>query len=163
MSDKIICNASPLIFLSQLGRLHLLNDLFDETLVPSSAWDEAVFKPDDVSKDLSKMRSSGDLNVFTVNNKTAVSAMIGRLHIGEVEVIVGAGELGIPNVILDDGYARNKAKQMGLYVTGTLGILIAARYKGVISDIDTEIDNLLNYGFRIDESLIEHVRKMFRK
>ena len=162
MSGKIICNASPLIFLSQLGRLHLLNDLFKETLVPSSAWDESVRKPDDVSKTLNKMKSSGNISVFTVKNKTAVSAMIGRLHIGEVEVIVGAGELGIPNVILDDGYARNKAKQMGLRVTGTLGILIAAKQKSIISDIDIEIDKLLNYGFRIDESVIEQVRSMFR-
>jgi len=122
MNDKVICNASPLIFLSQLGRLHLLNDLFKETFVPYSAWDEAVRKPNDVSIALNKMRSSNKLSVFTVSNKTAVSAMIGRLHLGEVEVIIGAGELGIPNVILDDGYARNKAKQMGLNVTGTLGI-----------------------------------------
>lgn len=64
-------------------------------------------KPDNVSKALIKKKISGELEVFTVTNKIAVSAMIGRLHKGEVEVIVGAGELGIPLVILDDGYARN--------------------------------------------------------
>jgi|GEM_PF-5142131 len=39
--------------------------------------------------------------------------------------------------------------------------MIAARHKCIISDIETEIDNLLNYGFRIDESIIEKVRSMF--
>jgi len=162
MNDKIVCNASPLIFLAQLGRLHLLNELFKETLVPDSAWDEAVRKPDVISKTLNKMKTSGDLHVITVKNRTAVSAMIGRLHIGEVEVIVGASELGIQNVILDDGYARNKAKQMGLNVTGTLGILIASRHKGIITDIDTEIDNLMSYGFRIDKAIVDQVRNLFR-
>jgi len=161
MNGKIVCNASPLIFLSKLNRLDLLNDLFSDVYVPLHAWDEATHKPDDISKELNMMKSSGNLSVFTVKNTAAVSAMIGRLHTGEIEVIVGAGELGISTVILDDGYARSKAKQVGLVVTGTLGILIVAKQKGVMSDIDKEIDNLIKTGFRINESIIKQVRSMF--
>jgi len=162
MSERTICNASPLIFLTKINRLHLLDDLFTEVYVPNSAWHEATHKPDDVSKTLNSMKSSGIFNVFTVKNTAAVSAMIGRLHKGEVEVIIGAGEIGISNVILDDGYARSKAKQMGLAVTGTLGILIAAIKKGIISDVDNEINNLLETGFRISDVIIEQVRAMFK-
>ena len=122
MNEKILCNASPVIFLSKITRLHLLSDLFCEVLIPDGVLNEVNQRPDDAANIFNELRASGNLTVFTVKNRTAVMAMIGRLHLGEVEVIVGAGELGIPNVILDDGYARSKAKQMGLNVTGTLGI-----------------------------------------
>jgi predicted nucleic acid-binding protein len=158
MSNKIICNASPLIFLSKIGRLHLLSDLFSDVLVPNSAWDEATQKPDEATKNLEELKSSGKIIVFAVKNEVAVSALIGRLHIGEVEVIVSAGELGIQNVILDDGYARDKAKQMGLSVSGTLGVLIAGYKKGIVEDLFEEIDNLRKIGFRISESIIEQIR-----
>ena len=157
MSKRIICNASPLIFLSKIGRLNLLNNFFSEVLIPDGAWNEATRKPDAVTESLKKLKSSGKFTVFSVQNKTAVSAMIGRLHNGEVEVIVGAGELGIPNVILDDGYARNKAKQLGLSVTGTLGILIAGRQCGVVTDLRSDIYRLRKIGFRISDSIIEQI------
>lgn len=157
MSEKIISNASPLIFLSKIDRLHLLNDLFSEVLVPDGAWVEAIRKPDDMTAALKAFKSEDSLSVFTVQNQAAVSAMIGRLHTGEVEVIVGAGELDISRVILDDGYARNKAKQLGLSVTGTLGILIAGHKKGIISDLGAEIDKLRTIGFRISDKIIKQI------
>jgi len=158
MIKRILCNASPLILLSKIGRLHLLSDLFDEVFVPESAWNEAVYKPDSMTNDLMQFKLSTKLTVFKVENSVAVSAMIGRLHIGEVEVIVGADELGIRNVVLDDGYARSKAKQMGLSVTGTLGILIAGRDAGNVSDLNSDIDSLIENGFRISENILSQVR-----
>jgi predicted nucleic acid-binding protein len=157
MNGKIICNASPLIFLSKINRLHLLTDLFSEIHIPEGAWNEAIRKPDDVTNDLIEMRNSGKFTVFNVQNRIAVSALIGRLHLGEVEVMIGAGELEISKVILDDGYARSKAKQMGLSVTGTLGILITARQAGILTDISIDIDNLISIGFRISESLLKQI------
>ena len=159
MSRKVICNASPLIFLTKIGRINLLNDLFKEVFVPDGVWAEATRKPDDVTECLRELESSGKFTLFTVKNTVAVSAMIGRLHTGEAEVIVGAGELGIPGVILDDGYARSKAAQMGLEVIGTLGILIAGHKNGFVTDIQSEINNLRKIGFRISDSIVEQIIK----
>jgi len=160
MSGKIISNASPLIFLSKISRLGLLNELFCEVYIPDGAWNEAIYKPDGVSDELREAKSAGRLKVFTVNNTVAVSAMLGRLHRGESEVIVGSVELGVPDVILDDGYARSKAKQMGLNVTGTIGVLLAAYKKGFIADIKSEIEKLRKIGFRISDSIIEQIMKI---
>ena len=157
MNDSVVCNASPLIFLSKIDRLHLLCDLFNEVFIPVSAWSEVAQKPDDVIQRLDELKSSGKVVVFTVQNRTAVSALIGRLHIGEVEVIVGADELKLSQVILDDGYARKKAKQMGLSVTGTLGILIAGYKSGIIDDLKTEIDKLVGIGFRVSSTVLEKI------
>ena len=159
MSVKIISNASPLIFLSKVEKINLLNDLFSEVFIPDGAWDEAVRKPDNATDKLCKLKSDRRLTVFTVKNTIAVSAMKGRLHKGEVEVIVGAGELGISRVVLDDGYARNKAEQMGLSVIGTLGILVAGHKKGFVTDLSSEIKKLRIIGFRISDSIVEQIMK----
>ena len=156
---RIICNASPLIFLSKIGRLDLLSDLFTEVLVPVGAWDEATRKPDAATENLKALKASGKITVFAVNNRLAVSAMIGRLHRGEVEVIVGAGEQKVSGVILDDGYARSKAKQLGLSVTGTLGVLVAGHHQGVVPDLNSDIDSLLKIGLRVSGSIIEQIKK----
>ena len=159
ISSRIICNASPLIFLSKINRINLLNDLFDEVLIPMAAWNEAVRKLDYATEELLKLKSNGNFTVFAVKNTLAVSAMIGRLHKGEAEVIVGAAELGVTNAILDDGYARNKAKQMGLIVTGTLGVLIAGHKRGLVTDLNSEVEKLRAIGFRISDSIMEQILK----
>ena len=65
----------------------------------------------------------------------------------------------VPRVILDDGYARNKAKQIGLSVTGTFGILIAAHQNGRITDLNAEVDKLRKIRFRISDSIVEQILK----
>ena len=157
MSERVISNASPLVFLAKIGRLELLVDLFAEVLIPSGAWDEATRKQDTVTHSLYALKESGNLTVFSIKNEVVVSAMIGRLHKGEVEAIVGAGEMAIQKVILDDGYARGKAKQLGLDVTGTLGLLIAGYRQGLVDDLHTEIEGLMRIGFRISDSIVKQV------
>jgi predicted nucleic acid-binding protein len=55
--------------------------------------------------------------------------------------MIGAIERNIQTVVLDDNAARNKAKQLGLDVTGTLGILQGAYKKGLVDDLEQEIYN----------------------
>jgi predicted nucleic acid-binding protein len=58
---------------------------------------------------------------------------------------------------LDDWDARVYATDIGLEITGTLGILIAAHEKGILPDIRAVIDNLRQHRFRLPaniESLI---------
>ena len=114
----IVINASPLILLSKIGRLQLLNHLFEAVYVPSAVLQEI----NEVGK--SKVNFN-QINFYPLEivNRLAVLGLLGRLHLGEVEVMIGAIERNIQTVVLDDNAARNKAKQLGLDITGTLGIL----------------------------------------
>jgi predicted nucleic acid-binding protein len=60
-------------------------------------------------------------------------------------------------VLLDDHYARNKAKQFDLMVTGTLGILLLAYHERMIKDLHDEIEKLKAVGFRISNGVLKHV------
>ena len=93
-------------------------------------------------------------NRLEVSNKVAVLGLLGRLHIGEVEVIIGAIENEIQTVLLDDNAARNKAKQLGLNVTGTLGILLRASKNGLVTDLEQEVNNLKSTGMYLSPEII---------
>ena len=150
----IVINASPLIFLHKINRLDVLDKIFDTVYIPQAVLRE--IESGDVSE-AKKLLSSIPHNRLTVTNLTAVHGLLGRLHIGEVEVIIGAIEKEIANVVLDDMYARNKAKQLKLTVTGTLGILLRAKEMKVIGDISKDIEGLINAGMYLSEKLIERV------
>lgn len=93
---KIVSNASPLIFLSKIDALGLLQRCFEETLVPVGVLAE-------IDMDLPpflKRQSLSDLG------EAYVSGAIGRLHRGELEAMLLAREQQIDWVAMDDRSAR---------------------------------------------------------
>jgi len=82
----IVIDASPLILLSKINRLLLLNELFTAVYIPIAVLAEIQAIDDaEASVDLSEI----SFFPLSVSNKIAVEGLLGRLHIGEVEVIIG--------------------------------------------------------------------------
>ena len=158
---KIVCNASPLILLAQTEHLSLLNQLFDSVIVPEAVWDEVVLHGSDspVTVALTQARDKGMFEIFHVENRLAVNAMLGRLHLGEIETIIGSCETDANGVILDDLFARKKAKKMGLHVIGTIGIFIMAHNRGLLPDLKIVCASLQASGFRISNDLLNEILK----
>jgi predicted nucleic acid-binding protein len=77
-----------------------------------------------------------------------------ELGAGETAVIALALKLNADLIILDDLAARNVANGLNLKFTGTLGIILAAREKGILPEITTAINDLQSCGFRISSDLI---------
>ena len=75
-----------------------------------------------------------------------VRGAVGRLHAGELEVMVLAQERQVHHVALDDLLARNKAKQLGLIPIGTVGLLLLANTKGLVSApiVKAKLQDLIN-------------------
>ena len=76
---------------------------------------------------------------------------------GETAVITLALKVNADLVVLDDLAARNVAAELGLSVTGTLGVLLAAYKKGYIPDLNNAISELKASGFRLSESMSESI------
>ena len=86
--DAVI-NASPLILLGKIDRLYLLNELFDSIHIPNSVLKEIAASNEEEAKvDISGLSFSP----LEVSNTIAVRGLLGKLHIGEVEVMIGATE-----------------------------------------------------------------------
>ena len=64
-------------------------------------------------------------------------------------------------MVLDDEQGRNEARQHGLSVTGSIGILIEAKERDIIASMRRELDRLVDEGLWIDERLYERVLREY--
>ena len=86
-----------------------------------------------------------------------------NLDEGEAEAIVLTLEERADLILLDDYEARRVARNFGLSITGTIGILIKAKYVGKIENLRSEIEKLMNTGFWIDENLVKRILRESRE
>jgi len=64
-------------------------------------------------------------------------------------------------LLIDERKGRKIAKELGLKIMGTLGVLIKGKLEGKISSLSDEINKLKAVDFRISESLLEQILKKY--
>lgn len=155
--SSVIINSTPIIGLSIIGKIHLVNELFEKVYVPHAVYQEitANSKREFGKNELDEAVESGKFQLYNVKNNEMVKNMYGKLHEGELEVIVGAKELGLRYVIMDERAARNLAQTFLLRPIGTLGILMLAKQQSKIIEIKPYLDTLLEYDFFISKKLYQ--------
>ena len=60
---------------------------------------------------------------------------------------------GISSVAMDDLDARRTAHRVGLEPVGTVGLLLAAKKRGLITSLGDELARLKDFGFRVSDTL----------
>jgi predicted nucleic acid-binding protein len=146
----VVSDASPLIALSSVDRLDLLQRLFDTVVIPVSVRDEVMGAAAKISVELPSF-----IRVEPVAAELPVRFLKLNLHAGESEAIALALERGIQGIILDDKQAREIANELGLKVIGTLGLLILAKRKGFLSEVRPIMAQIIErVNFRIAPSVL---------
>jgi uncharacterized protein len=79
------------------------------------------------------------------------------LGAGEREVLALALERRTSLVILDDSFARRFANQLGIPLTGTLGLLLKAKEIGRIAFVEPFLARLDALHFRLDPRIRANV------
>ena len=164
--DRIVSNATPLIYLAKSNKLSLLQTIVNQVLIPEAVFQEVVIESKRLGeKDsyrVEKAISEGWLKVKKVNNHISFEF---SLHAGEIEVISLAREMEIKTVIIDDAKARSAAELAGLIPVGTLGIILHA-VKNNIMDFDeflSTLENIIDSGFYIKDDVYVKVIRTARK
>ncbi len=127
---KVVSNASPLIALGKLGQLGLLFKLYDAVLIPREVYNEVVVNglrlgaPDARSVDF--LVQQGHIQIADVIFPSSPPAWAQPIDLGEVEVILLAQQQAADQVLIDNAHARNAARQAGLTLKGTIGLLLDA-------------------------------------
>ena len=145
----VICNTSPLQYLHQAGVLYLLPALYGNVQVPQAVAEEIaaghrrnVFLP--------ALEELPWVDVRSVDDPTLLP-LVTSLGCGEKEVLA----LGLENadslLLLDDRDARRYATTVGLDITGTLGILLLAKERGILESIRPTLDRLRTLRFRLSD------------
>ena len=155
--NKVVIDTSPLIVLFKSNLAYLLPQLFTEIIVTSAVWDEIVEagKTDVPSRQLPSVTWAKKVNLTTVS--PAIAAW--GLDSGESEVLSYAWEHSGYRAIVDDAAARRVAKTLGIPVMGTLGILLLAKQKGVITSISSSIQALQDAGLWLSADLVKFLQE----
>jgi hypothetical protein len=144
----VACDTSALQYLHQISALEILPELADRVLVPPAVVAEldagraiGIALPDVRTIEWILIESPASAAVDTLKSD--------ELGAGEAQVLALC--VGHPAVIavIDDRFARRLAQQLGIKHTGTLGLLVDAKRRGLIAEIRPMLTQLQALGFRI--------------
>lgn len=147
MPKIIIADTSCFILLSNIGELELLHKVYGEiTTTLDIAIEYGEVLPDWVT--IAK--------VVDTNMQHFLEQQIDR---GESSAISLALETTHTTIILDDSKARRVAKQLNLNVTGTIGVIVKAKLKGIIPSIKPILEKIKETNFRLTPAIEKEALK----
>lgn len=152
---KVVVNATPLIALSLINQQELLNELFDEVLVPSAVYQEVVIQGAG-QPGAAELASITWIQVQAPSTSSTIEPLLLGLDTGELQVLLLAQEVQADWVLVDERLGRRIARAMNLPVKGTVGIMLAACEVGLLSKTQAleALGQLTQRGIRISSQVI---------
>ena len=153
MQEKpVIVNNTPIVALWLLEQLSLLRELYTEIWIPPAVKDEFL----EIKPIVRQASLDGAPWIKTVRLTHPQSALTyAGLHRGEASVLTLAKEHNARLVIIDERKAGRYAQRMGLQVTGTIGVLLLAKEKGLIDAIKPPVAELQAHGLYLSSELVD--------
>ena len=151
--ERVAVNTSPLICLFESGLSDLFPALFTEIIVPDKVYKEVISKEDPVFKTL--FSKSGFKHVDNVIIPPSVMSW----DLGEGESSVISFALKNPQywAVIDDKEARRCAASLGCRFTGTVGIILLAKRRGIIPSVYECLKKLQKAGLWLSEVFVKEV------
>lgn len=149
----IVSNTSPISNLAKIGRLNLLQNIYSKIVIPTAVYNELT----DVGAGnivTTAVQKANWIETKQVINQTMVISLQNKLNDGEAEAIALALELKADELIIDERLGRREATNLGLHITGILGVLLISKSRGMIPAVKPIIDDLITQAvFRIATQL----------
>jgi predicted nucleic acid-binding protein len=148
----VVSDTSPLNYLILLRQQELLPNLFGRVFIPPAVADELAHlrAPESVRNWIARPP-----NWVEIKGPCSTDPTIG-LGAGERQAICLAAEMNADLLLADDKSARRLARQKGLAVTGTLGVLELAATRRLI-ELRPTIAALRRTGYQITDALVNEV------
>ena len=141
LSKPIISDTSCFITLSNIGELNLLQLLYKQ-----------IVTTEEIAKEFGESLPDW-VEVVSVCDKIKQELLEMQVDKGEASAIALALESENPFLIIDDSKARKLANSLKINHTGTIGIIIAAKQKGIIENIKPILEKIKASNFRISAYL----------
>lgn len=154
---KVIVSTTPIISLLKIGKLEILKDLYGTIIIPN-----AVFREMEAGKRKLHYEDLKNFEWISIQKVTTsdIKHQLKKLDDGEAEVLILAKELNADLVILDEAKGREYARKLNLNLTGTIGVLLKAKDKGIISSISELLEIMNEKGTWLSGRLIDSIRKI---
>ncbi|HDH99877.1 MAG: DUF3368 domain-containing protein [Candidatus Latescibacterota bacterium] len=160
----IVVNATVLSNLASAGKLEILKELFGVVLVPVPVYEE-VFRGIEIGYEflecIEEALKGGDwlkLTSFGEGSREIFRVLLDVVGYGEAAGIAISKERGL-TFFSDDKVARKIARENGVKVSGTIGILKVAVEEGKLSidEANVVLDRMIRGGYRSPVRAIEEV------
>lgn len=147
-----VIDASPLIFLARSHHLDLLHYFASEVWVPRPVADEVL------------QRGERDVTTQAIQNTPwLVTRPVTEIPSSIVTWRLGAGESAtlalaatqVLEAIIDDLAGRECAASLGIPVRGTLGIVLAAKRRGLIPQARPVIEHMMAGGLYLSRRVLD--------
>jgi len=153
----VVSNTSPITNLAAVGQLHLLQQLYNNIIIPSAVYQELTRLGDTIPGAM-EVQTENWIQTQNITNLTLATYLQNQLHEGESEAIVLAIALNADWLLIDEELGRKVAAEYGLKFTGILGVLIEAKYKGLIAAVKPILDDLITIAeFWVSDRLYDRV------
>ncbi|MEO6404046.1 MAG: DUF3368 domain-containing protein [Ferruginibacter sp.] len=146
MQKIIVSDTSCLILLDKIGELSLLNKLFG-----------SIITTPEVASEFGKPLPEW-ITIQKATNKDLQTIMESKVDKGEASAITLAMEMPDCVLIIDEIKGRRIAENLGLNITGTIGILIQANNAGIGISLKSILEKIKKTNFRISENLERLIR-----
>lgn len=149
----VVSNTTPLISLAEIGLLDVLRHLYGAVIIPPTVLAE-------YQRGRAAHPQRPDLQGVpwvTVQVAPADPLVPSSLDAGERDAIALTRALGASRILLDERAARAVATRLGLTVTGSAGVLLAAKQVGIISLVKPHLDQMVAQGRHIGPNVYEQV------
>lgn len=155
--EVVIADAGPLIALSRVEELDLLERLFRRLLVTEEVLGEAL--PPEDYRGRASIAAAVGLGWLEVISPAASDwrPLNPGIDAGECSAIGAA--MGMPGalLIIDDRAGRAEAKFHGIRIIGTAGVIGSAKLRGLIPAVRPLLEALVSAGYYLHPSVIETV------
>lgn len=147
MPELIIADTSVLIALEKIDLLYILCKIYKEILLPGAV-----------------VKEFGNINIGCHSVRKVESRLITtlmedlNLGRGESEVIALAYDTNC-NALIDDLKARKAAENMGLSISGSIGVILKAEKLGIIDKALNKVQELKEKGFFISNELLAEIAR----
>lgn len=159
MAERVVVNSSPLIALSRASRIDLLTLVGTPVHVPESVSREVRAHSDEAARALETVAW-----LKTIPDAEMLPLVRGwDLGDGESAVLEWAQANRPAHAILDDYAARKLASVLGLKVTGTLGLALLAKQRGIVPLARPLVEELARAGLYLSEPIVESALRLVRE
>lgn len=156
----VIADTTPLISLMKIGHLDLIYKLFGEIRIPNAVFNELVNNTR-FPEESRQIRECAFITKIMVDDMNAVNLLrrSSGLDAGESEAIILSDSTSAELLLMDEVKGRQVARQMGIKIMGTIGMLLIAYKENYLSkdEIYNCIDILKTTGRHISESLYQQL------
>jgi predicted nucleic acid-binding protein len=153
----IVSDTSPLCSLQLINYLWLLREIYGKVIIPDVVSDELK---NATNPDIKAICNLSWVKIQSVKDVKLAQKLQnqGGLDRGEAYAISLAIELQADELLIDERLGRREAEKLGVSIIGLLGVLIIAKKRKLIFNVQEVMDNLITVaGFRVSNALYQKV------